>query len=109
MSRSKSRQTNAAEWPALVAFFRGYLHQDAGQEHGSVELAFDQFWDDAAADERAAFARQWRLFLTRIEGRAWHRLERRLLPLGLAWMPQAGSGFSRLRAHIHERMLAAGF
>ncbi len=109
MTRPRSRGLDVMAWPALAAFFRGYLHQDAGHEHGSVEVAFDQFWNDASSDERAAFAHQWRLFLARVEGRAWHRVERRLSPLGLAWMPQAGTGFSRLRRHIQERMREAAF
>lgn len=87
-------------WPSVAAFFRGYLHQDAGDEHHSVEAAFTSFWDDANADERLAFAKEWRALRSLVEGRAWHRVEPRLASLGLAWMPAGGSGFARISRHI---------
>ena len=72
MSKTR-RMLPVDRWPSVAAFFRGYLHQDAGDQHHSVEAAFTSFWDDANADERLAFAKEWRALRSLVEGRAWHR------------------------------------
>lgn len=104
MTPSPSRVLLPVRWPAIAAFFRGYLHQDAGLEHASIEAAFDQFWAEASADERAAFAKEWRVLSTRLGGRVWRRVEPVVSALGAAWVPGAGKGFRSLREHIAHRI-----
>lgn len=106
MTPAPSRALLPVRWPAIAAFFRGYLHQDAGFEHASLEQAFDQFWDEASVEERAAFAREWRVLSGRLGGRVWRRVEPVLAGLGAAWMPGAGKGFRALREHIGKRVEA---
>ncbi len=105
MTRRK-RALADRSWTAVVGFFRGYLHQDAADEHGSIEDAFSAFWRDASDSERRSFAGEWRSLMARTHGRAWRRIQPSLSALGLAWMPDDGSGFSRLRKHV-ERIVAA--
>lgn len=95
---------DAAAWPSLCAFFRGYLHQDAGAEHASLESAFDQFWGDASADERQRFAAEWRAFRARTAGRMWHKVEPLVASLGAAWLPRRGSGFASLARNIDAKV-----
>ncbi len=100
MKPLKKRALDDRTWPAVVQFFRGYLHQDAGAEHVSIEEAFAAFWRDASAAEREAFAAEWRTLTARLSGRAWHRVSGPLETLGLSWMPGGGGGFSRLRKQV---------
>jgi hypothetical protein len=99
-----TRRLDAAQWPRIAAFFRGYLHQDAGDVHRSLESAFEQFWDDASHDERTAFAAEWRALLARTQGRPWRKVEPLVASLGAAWLPRAGTGFARLARHISRRL-----
>src|SRR5260370_42222054 len=54
-----------ADFPALRAFFEGYLHQDFRDEYGSAVGAARAFWKDASDSELAAVRKEWRAGLAR--------------------------------------------
>src|ERR1700678_4113957 len=53
-------EISAKHFPALRAFMRSYLHQDFGEEYGSVEEAARTFVDDATEAEVATVLTEWR-------------------------------------------------
>jgi hypothetical protein len=71
---SRSDEVRAAEFPLLREFFRGYLHQDMREEHGSVESAAANFWENADIDERVAIAKEWERLLTRFKSKPFPEL-----------------------------------
>ncbi|GAA4940361.1 hypothetical protein EV188_106279 [Actinomycetospora succinea] len=63
--RFEGADPTAAEWQALAGLFTGYLHQDVGDDHGSVEGGLE------------AFAREWpHDDVWAATGQAQHLLER---------------------------------
>jgi len=56
---TKKPEINAANYPAVHTFLRGYFHEDVADEYGTTVEAADQFCDDADSDERLAVAREW--------------------------------------------------
>jgi CdiI immunity protein len=78
------------QFPALRAFMRSYLHQDFGEEYGSVEEAVKAFCDDATEPEVSAVSVEWRAFLEAMRGRPLGEINNMLAAkLGCAW--NAGS------------------
>lgn len=74
------------KFPALRAFMRSYLHQDFGEEYGSVEEAVKTFCDDATEAEVSAVAGEWRAFLEATRGRPLGEVNNLLASkLGSAW------------------------
>ena len=53
----------AADFPALRSFLRGYFHQDMKDEYGSPEEAAREFCADASSEERSAVSKEWARFL----------------------------------------------
>ena len=94
------RRPDHARWPALTAFFRGYLHQDAALDHASLAAAFDTFWGDAADEERQRFLLEWGALTTELEGKAWGRVRQTLQALGAVWLPGRQVGFSALQRAV---------
>jgi hypothetical protein len=79
-----------AQFPALRAFMRSYLHQDFGEEYGSVEEAVKTFCDDASETEVSAVSAEWRAFLEMLRGPPLGEINNMLAAkLGSAW--NAGS------------------
>ena len=80
----------AAEFPALVAFFRGYLHQDVGDEHGGAVGAARAFRRDASSSAAATLAAEWAAF-ARAAAELPLREVRRVMAeeMGSAWVPLA--------------------
>jgi hypothetical protein len=62
-------EISAKHFPALRAFMRSYLHQDFGEEYGSVEEAARTFVDDATEAEVATVLTEWREFLGMTRGK----------------------------------------
>ncbi len=62
-SSKKSMVIEAARFPALRTFLRGYFHQDMKDEYGSPEEAVREFCEDADEAERAAVAKEWVTFM----------------------------------------------
>ena len=74
------------KFPALGAFLRSYLHQDFGQEYGSVTEAVKAFCDDATEAEIATVSVEWRGFLETVAGRPVDEINNLLrAKLGSAW------------------------
>jgi hypothetical protein len=62
------------------------LHQDFGEEYGSVAGAVKAFREDATAEEVAAVVKEWRKFLVVVGGKAVGEVNELLAgKLGSAW------------------------
>ena len=90
-------------WPALTAFFRGYLHEDAEHEHRSMAAAFEAFWTEAGDEERRRFSDEWQALMTMAGKLSWARTRSVLEELGARWTPGGRAGFSALRRSVHEK------
>jgi hypothetical protein len=78
------------KFPALRAFMRSYLHQDFGEEYGSVGGAVKTFREDATKEEVVAVLKEWREFLAVVHGKDLGEVNDLLAgKLGSAW--RAGS------------------
>jgi hypothetical protein len=95
---------DATSFPALAAFLKGYLHQDFGQEHGSVSAAAAAFCRDASPDERRQLVTELQRLLDVTDvspARAVARFISR--DLGSAWSPRSRRDLAGmlavLRAH----------
>jgi len=87
----------AIELPALRSFMRSYLHQDFGEEYGSVEEAVKTFCDDATEAEFSAVSAEWRSFLAATRGRPIGEINNLLASkLGSAWSPASSDELSEL-------------
>lgn len=53
-----AQELRANEFPALISFVRGYLHEDFPEVHGSVRAAAAAFCADATKDERQQLAEE---------------------------------------------------
>ncbi len=74
------------KFPALRAFMRSYLHQDFGEEYGSVGGAVKAFREDATTEEVAAVVREWREFLEVVQRKDLGEVNDLLAgKLGSAW------------------------
>ena len=62
-------EVNAATFPALHTFLRGYFHEDVADEYGTPLEAAEQFCDDAETDERVAVAKEWTQLMQQLHGR----------------------------------------
>jgi len=90
-------------FPALRAFMRSYLHQDFGEEYGSVEEAVRTFCEDANRDEVAAVAKEWRGFLEATKGRSLTEINNLLSSkLGSAWNATKEDELSQISAALQR-------
>jgi hypothetical protein len=79
-------QPGPMKFPALRAFMRSYLHQDFGEEYGSVEEAVKTFCDDATEAEVSAVSVEWRAFLEMTRGKPLGEINNSLASkLGSSW------------------------
>jgi hypothetical protein len=62
-SDNPSITLNAADFPVLRIFCRGYLHQDMKDEYGSAVEAVRAFCSESSPDERVALATEWARFI----------------------------------------------
>jgi hypothetical protein len=62
-------EVNAAAFPALHTFLRGYFHEDVADEYGTPLEAAEQFCEDAETDERVAVAKEWTQLMQLLQGR----------------------------------------
>jgi hypothetical protein len=93
----------AAQFPALRAFMRSYLHQDFGEEYGSVEEAVKTFCDDASESEVSAVAAEWRAFLEMMRGRPLGEINNMLAAkLGSAWSAGSLAELGEIRQAFEE-------
>lgn len=82
------------EFPAIRAFVRGYLHQDAVPEYGSATAAAQQFCRDADSKQMAVLRREWEQFRRR--NPSLGDINSSLLKLGSAWEFQSIDEFERM-------------
>ena len=83
-------------FPALVQFFRGYLHQDAAAEYGSAEAAVRGFKADADARQWRTLQGEWQEFLKSTRGKSLAEINSFLTgPLGGSWTFATKSDFKR--------------
>jgi hypothetical protein len=85
----EGKRVSREEFPALTAFFSGYLHEDFVPEHGTSTQAARAFHGDASADERRAVNMELIQLLARTEGWTLGDLRRALADLGAAWLPSS--------------------
>ncbi|HEY0701391.1 MAG TPA: contact-dependent growth inhibition system immunity protein [Candidatus Acidoferrales bacterium] len=82
----KGGEAEKMKFPALRAFMRSYLHQDFGEEYGSVGGAVKAFCEDAASAEVATVLKEWREFLSVTHGKSVDEVNGLLgAELGSAW------------------------
>ncbi len=88
--RASGRQVIAPEtFPALSAFFGGYLHQDLVPVHGSAGAAAQAFVQDAGDDARDAVRQELIRLIALVRGRNHGVLRRAMRSLGAAWSPSS--------------------
>lgn len=84
---SPSALPSVEQFPHLVTFLSGYLHQDFVLDHKTPAGALRAFLSDAGADERAALRQEWRAFVKASDGRSWRDVCEAFTALGGAWRP----------------------
>ena len=90
-------EVSARQFSALRAFMRSYLHQDSGQEYGSVEEAVRAFCEDANRAEIAEVASEWKTFLRLNDGKALNEINNLLATqLGSAWLAATLNDLSQI-------------
>ena len=100
MSAAKKRASAPDQFPALMQFLSGYLHEDFVLDHKTPEGARDAFLKDANARERAAVADEFERFLATAQTLSWANVRSGFSALGGAWTPKS-------RAALNE--FARGF
>jgi hypothetical protein len=86
MARAKRPTPDA--FPHVVAFLRGYLHEDFAQEYGSAAEARDAFLEDCTPAERRAFREECARLAENLAAMSMPEARRVLTQvLGSAWSP----------------------
>ncbi len=67
---------NAADFPVLRIFCRGYLHQDMKDEYGSSLEAVRAFCNESSPDERVALATEWARFMKQTKEMPHHQINK---------------------------------
>jgi hypothetical protein len=96
-TRETRHQEATARFENLRGFFRGYLHQDFGTEHGSAEEAARAYRSVASATELRALVAEWAEFSTVVGGMRWRDVKIALVrELGSSWQPVSRRELERL-------------
>lgn len=89
-----------SEYPAIKAFVRGYLHQDAVAEYGSARAAAQQFCRDADQTQLDELRREWKQFQARHT--SLNEINDKLHQFRCAWQFHSTGEFARmLDAFVH--------
>ena len=96
----RAGKSAAAEFPALRAFFAGYLHQDFRDEHGSAAGAVDTFRRDASEAEIAAVRREWKKWRARLGKASADGIAQAARKLGAAWQPQSSADLDHVETAL---------
>jgi len=92
-------------FPSLMAFLRGYLHEDFPEEHGSLRGAVEAFCRDASLDERQQLVTELEALLRALHGHPARELRHFVTTeLGSRWEP----GSRDELAELLELVRAAG-
>lgn len=105
MTRRKAPVSlRAQDVPALQAFCRAYLHQDAIALYGSAAGAVEAFKADAGAEEIAAAAREWAQFVRMMAGQSLAAIRSSLTSsLGASWHPATRKEIDAVTAAFGKR------
>ena len=81
-------ELRANEFPALISFVRGYLHEDFPEVHGSARAAAAAFCAEATKDEHRQLAKELEALVRIAAGRSMRDLRRFVTrDLGSRWEP----------------------
>jgi hypothetical protein len=84
-------------FPSLMAFLRGYLHEDFPEVHGSLRGAVAAFSKDASPAERQVLADELESLLGAMAGRPARELRRFVTAeLGSRWEPASREELAEL-------------
>ncbi len=93
-------------FPALEAFFLGYVNQDFAVVYGSPSAAMDAFICDAGNEDLFLLAQEWEDFSGGLQAAPLFERLDRLRRLGCAWTPDAWVDveglFARLEVALDE-------
>ena len=93
---------DAANFPALRSFLRGYFHQDMKDEYGSPEEAVREFCADADEEERAEVAKEWASFTEQTKKQPIEQINRLLTgQLGSSYAV-TGEDLTRITALLRD-------
>lgn len=103
---SKSR-FNAADFPVLREFLRGYLHEDWNDEYRSPREAVEQFCREAGPMHATQLAHEWRNLMdaSRNDVEATIRM---LSTLGGSWNPTSQDELHEVRGALAKYMAQTG-
>ena len=97
--------TKMAEFPALRAFMRGYLHEDYVDEYGTAEDAIREFRADADDDEFNQVVAEWKRFCKKAGSQSISAVKKAVEQLGAGWVPASQADLQSLtRAFEHPKM-----
>jgi len=91
----------ADEYPAIKAFVRGYLHQDAVAEYGSAQGAAEDFCHDADRNQLDRLRSEWDSFRSRHS--CLDDVNKGLQQLGSAWQFQSAEEFRQMIEIFHDK------
>lgn len=77
------------QFPALEAFFLGYLHEDLAVVHGDAQSAMEAFVAEADMEDLILLAREWRALGMSTAGLTDDDRLAYLQRLGMAWEPSS--------------------
>ena len=104
MTASKKKQRGAkttADFPALRAFFEGYLHQDFRDEYGSAAGAVQAFREDASDSELAAVRKEWKKWRAGLANASIDGIGQAVRKLGAAWQPQVAEALDHVETALN--------
>ena len=102
--RPRAPHLTPEEFPALLDFFRGYLHEDFPEEYGSPAAALQSFRVDADEDAVRELAAEWERFWKVAKALPFSRLRRLLADdLGSSWEPADAAELPALFARLHDK------
>ena len=107
MTRGKKKlragKNTAAEFPALRAFFEGYLHQDFRDEYGSAVGAAQAFREDASDLELVAVRKEWKKWRAGLAKASPDEIGQAARKLGAAWQPQVAKDLDYVEMALNAK------
>jgi hypothetical protein len=93
---------STAHFPALRAFFAGYLHQDFRDEYGSAVGAVEAFRRDASDSEAKAVRQEWNVWRTALDQTSPEEIAKAVRQLGSAWRPESTADLDQVGGALDE-------
>ena len=92
------------QFPALIDFVRGYLHEDSPVVHGSVRAAAAAFRADASPEERRRLAREIAALAAGAASLPLKTLREFVTKeLGSAWIPRSRDELEAMLDELQEK------